>query len=570
MKPVKTRIPADVLAILARATITGNVLVLPEQLDRETYLRVAKVLTAARGKWDRKAKGHVFPFDPHELMADAVDRGAVVDAKKTLQFFETPAVLARRMVDLAQLAPGNTALEPSAGLGRIVRELLAARAEVCAVEIDPTNATALREIARGAPPGGEGGLQVHQSAFEDWRTACPSAGGLYDAVVMNPPFANNLDMEHIRAAWSHLAPGGRLVAVCSEGPFFRQDAAAAAFRQWLDAIDATTEKLPPETFRESGTGVATRLIVATAPGLRPEHARDREPEPEATVRNIPLREIDPDPDQPRRTFGPSELSELAASIRANGLLQPITVRKGGPNGFLIVADERRYRAHKVNRAATIRAIVIEPANSADVRVKQIIENDQRADVPPLEQARSYQALMDETGWTPAELGQRIGKAAHRITERTDLLKIAPEYQQLLASGNLRPSEGTEMARLSPRGQATLFNAIRAGSCKSYGDLRASASALVNAEAQLTLMPPNSPPPPSDEDRRLATAFEANVERIALMLRTSIHDNQVVAVRKVSPHHAGNLADLFGQMQKDPRRIEIAPREAAIQESFLAG
>jgi hypothetical protein len=54
-----------------------------------------------------------------------------------------------------------------------------------------------------------------------------------------------------------------------------------------------------------------------------------------------------------------------------------------------------------------------------------------------------------------------------------------------------------------------------------------------------------------------------------MLRTSIHDNQVVAVRKVSPLRAGNLADLFGQMQKDPRRIEIAPREAAIQESFLA-
>jgi ParB family chromosome partitioning protein len=370
-----------------------------------------------------------------------------------------------------------------------------------------------------------------------------------------------------------MTPGARLVAICSEGPFFRQDQAAVGFREWLDRIDAYTEKLPAETFRESGTGVATRLIVATAtataPGTRPEHARDREPEPEATVRNIPLREIDPDPDQPRKTFGPSELSELAASIRAIGLLQPITVREGGPNGYLIVAGERRYRAHLVNRVATIRAIVVETADLADVRIKQIIENDQRADVPPLEQARSYQALMDEQGWTPAELGSRIGKAAHWITERTDLLKIAPDYQQLLASGNLKPSEGTELALLSPRGQATLFNAIRAGSCKSYGDLRASASALVNAEAQLSLMPPDAPPPPSDEDRRLATTFEANVERIALLLRTGIHDNHVVAVRKVSPHRAGNLADLFGQMQKDLRRIEVALREAAIQESFLA-
>ena len=63
----------------------------------------------------------MFPFDPRELMADAVETGAVVDAKKTLQFFETPADLAARMVDLAQIAPGNRVLEPSAGFGRIVR-----------------------------------------------------------------------------------------------------------------------------------------------------------------------------------------------------------------------------------------------------------------------------------------------------------------------------------------------------------------------------------------------------------------------------------------------------------------
>ncbi len=166
-------------------------------------------------------------------------------------------------------------------------------------------------------------------------------------------------------------------------------------------------------------------------------------------------------------------------------------------------------------------------------------------MPPLEQARSYQALMDEQGWTPAELGQRIGKAAHRITERTDLLKIAPEYQQLLASGNLRPSEGNRTGpALASRSGHSCSTPIRGGACKSYGDLRTSASALVNAEAQLTLMPPDAPPPPGDEDKRLAGSFEANVERIALMLRTSIHDNQIVAVRKVSPHRAGNLADLL--------------------------
>src|SRR5208282_609075 len=121
MSATRTRVPDDVIPILRRSTFAGNVLTLPEQLDRETYLRVAKVLTAARGKWDRKAKGHVFPFDPRELIGAVVEDGVVVDAKRTLQFFETPDDLAKRMVGLSGIGVGEIALEPSAGQGRIVR-----------------------------------------------------------------------------------------------------------------------------------------------------------------------------------------------------------------------------------------------------------------------------------------------------------------------------------------------------------------------------------------------------------------------------------------------------------------
>ena len=556
MSPVKTKIPPDVVAILAASTIVGNVLTLPTQLDRETYLRVDKVLKAARGKWDRKAGGHVFPFDPRELIGAAVEDGAVVNAKQTLQFFETPDALARRMVDLAQLAPGERALEPSAGLGRIVRHLIAADVQVDAVEIDATNCNALRQLA-GAPT-------VCQESFEQYHAVDAAK---FDAVVMNPPFAGDQDIRHIRLGWDMLKRGGRLVAICSEGPFFRQDAAAVAFREWLDAIDAYTEKLPPETFRESGTGVAARLIVATMEGTRTSHLTDDAP-PEGIVRNIPMAQIAPDPGQPRKSFDRATLGELAASIRANGLLQPITVRQLAPKVYQIVAGERRFRATQINGSPTIRAIVIETDDAADIRVKQIIENDQRQDVTPLEQARSYQALMDEQGWTVEELGRRIGKAPHRITERTVLLTLQPEYQGLLASGNLKPSEATELARLGSRGQMTLFNAIRSGSCRNYNDLRATANALVQAEAQLTLMP-DEPPPPSEEDRHLAGAFEASVDRIAAMLRSGIRDNQVVAVRKTNPGRAAYLADLLAVMQKDLRRIEVALREAAVQASFLA-
>jgi hypothetical protein len=78
-----------------------------------------------------------------------------------------------------------------------------------------------------------------------------------------------------------------------------------------------------------------------------------------------------------------------------------------------------------------------------------------------------------------------------------------------------------------------------------------------------------PEPVSEEDRRLVSGFETQVERLALMLRSSIHDNQVIAVRKTNPDRAAHLADLFAAMQKDLRRIEVALRTAAVQASFLA-
>ena len=81
--------------------------------------------------------------------------------------------------------------------------------------------------------------------------------------------------------------------------------------------------------------------------------------------------------------------------------------------------------------------------------------------------------------------------------------------------------------------------------------------------------PVEPLPPSEEDRRLASGFEANVERIALMLRSGIHDNQIIAMRKTNPDRAPHLAKLLGVMQKDLRRIEVALREMAVQASFLA-
>jgi len=129
----------------------------------------------------------------------------------------------------------------------------------------------------------------------------------------------------------------------------------------------------------------------------------------------------------------------------------------------------------------------------------------------------------------------------------------------MPSGNLKPSEATELVRLSPRGQDTMFNAIRTGARRNDDDLRASSTAPVHAEARLLPMP-DAPPPSTKADRDLASAFAARVERVAAVLRSGIQENQIVAARKTHPHRAGTLADL--------RRIEVALRGVAIQAGFL--
>ena len=164
--------------------------------------------------------------------------------------------------------------------------------------------------------------------------------------------------------------------------------------------------------------------------------------------------------------------------------------------------------------------------------------------------------LDAGGTRPAH---RQGRAPHHRADRPAEDR-RPSTSSFSPSGNLKPSEATELARLVASAvRCVLFKAIRPARAKPTTTSAPSATALVNAEAQLTLMRLRHQPPPTEEDRRLATALRGQVDRIALMLRTGIRDNQVVAVRKVSPHRAGVLADQFGAMQKDLRRIEVALR-----------
>lgn len=250
MSTARRQISDEVLEILRECTCENNLLRLPRQLDRPTYLKVSKVLTGLGGTWNRKKGGTLFAGNAQEVVGDAVTTGAYIDAKQDWQFFETPLVLADRLCRTAEVGPGQTILEPSAGYGRIAAAIVRAGASPYCIEADPVKCKKLREDGYDYEEGDF--LQIDAAAFPD----------LFDAVVMNPPFTKSQDIAHVMHAWDFVKPGGHLTAVMSCGFTFRGDRKATAFTKWLSGIGGDWSELPENTFKESGTLARTVLIWA--------------------------------------------------------------------------------------------------------------------------------------------------------------------------------------------------------------------------------------------------------------------------------------------------------------------
>ncbi len=180
-------------------------------------------------------------------------RAAELDlvGRKIPGFFPTPESLAKRMAEIADIKAGMTVLEPSAGSGRLADIAKGMGAKVDAVEMH----SSLRDILT---------KKGHNVVEHDFTTMV--AEPKYDRVLMNPPFEKGQDMVHVQRAYDMLKPGGTMVAIMGEGAFFRGDKQAEGFRSWLNGVGGTSEKLPEGTFKESNTGVNTRLVTITKPG----------------------------------------------------------------------------------------------------------------------------------------------------------------------------------------------------------------------------------------------------------------------------------------------------------------
>ncbi len=255
-----TKIERDVLEVLEDCELSedGKAVSLPDvQLERKLYLRVNKVLKNLGGKWNRKAKAHLFETNVDDVLWEVVKSGEyhakLDELNKLWNFFETPRELVDRMVDEAGLLDGERVLEPSAGRGAIAEVVDGLGHPLWCIEQEPANAQFLRNL----------GYRVTEMDFMDLipgkRKGQANFGGA-GAIIANPPFSRGRDAKHVRRM---LALNPRVVvAVASAGLEFRQDCAYPSCREAIRARGGRIEPLPAGTFKEAGTSVNAVLVIA--------------------------------------------------------------------------------------------------------------------------------------------------------------------------------------------------------------------------------------------------------------------------------------------------------------------
>jgi ParB family chromosome partitioning protein len=183
------------------------------------------------------------------------------------------------------------------------------------------------------------------------------------------------------------------------------------------------------------------------------------PETDGKEVRLPLAKLRANPQQPRKHFDPASLRELADSIREHGVIQPLIVEDGGDGTYIIVAGERRSRAAGLAGLTEVPALIRRYTDAQRMEVS-LIENIQRTDLNPVEEAAAYKQLMDLTGLSQEEVAAKVGKNRSTVTNALRLLKLPPAMLESLARGSLSAGHArTLLSVVSPAQQADLFQKI---------------------------------------------------------------------------------------------------------------
>lgn len=182
---------------------------------------------------------------------------------------------------------------------------------------------------------------------------------------------------------------------------------------------------------------------------------------------IPLKDIHPDPNQPRKIYDETAMQELVESVKAKGILQPILIRPNG-NGYKLVCGERRYRASTEAGLQEIPAVIRELSDDEALEL-QIIENLQRKDVHPMEEAVAFKSLLDHKKYAVGEIANRVGKREFYVKQRLKLNSLVQPWQQLFYKNGLSLSDALRIALLETKLQEDLFKEENPGSKYELSD-----------------------------------------------------------------------------------------------------
>ena len=179
----------------------------------------------------------------------------------------------------------------------------------------------------------------------------------------------------------------------------------------------------------------------------------------SNLSEIPIEQIEPNPDQPRREFDPTAMAELAASIQNMGIIAPITLRQVSPDRYQIIAGERRWRASQMAGLASIPAY-IRSADDESVMELALVENIQREDLNAIEIALAYEHLAESSGMTQEKISERVGKSRTAVTNYMRLLKLPAQIQMALKNREIDMGHARALLSLeSPSMQLKLFNDV---------------------------------------------------------------------------------------------------------------
>lgn len=203
--------------------------------------------------------------------------------------------------------------------------------------------------------------------------------------------------------------------------------------------------------RKTGLGKGLDALIPSSP--------EESNLPASGINTVPVNAIIKNPQQPRTTFNPKELQELANSILEYGIIQPLIVTRGSqPDEFVLIAGERRLQASKL-AGLQIVPVVIREADNQELLELAIIENVQREDLSPLETAEAYKRLADEYNLTQEQISERVGKSRVSVTNTLSLLSLAKKVQEAIAEGKITEGHARALKGLTHEAQTAALNTV---------------------------------------------------------------------------------------------------------------